>query len=301
MKKLGIVLICFSFLGCNLVQWNKERLTKKYSRKGVEEKVLQTDNHSIRYFEGGEGDTVVLIHGFGADGQMTWNKTILDLAKDYHVIVPDLLWFGGSTSKMEPNLTSQVDAMLTLLDHRKVSNCSLVGISYGGFVSLGMIHAKKELFQKVCIVDSPGMTYDVSLLDTLCEQENVEEVQEIFVLSDYKDVQELFDVATYKSRKIPKGILKDTYEVYFSFNHEEQYQLLATLPEEKERLKDFTIGDLPSLVIWGEHDQVFPLSQGKKLADFIGAELKVVPKAGHAPNIENFKVFQEYLRNFLAD
>ncbi|KAM1151816.1 hypothetical protein EV1_034158 [Malus domestica] len=41
---------------------------------------------------------VLFIHGFALDGITTWQFQVLSLAKDYTVYVPDLLFFGGSTT-----------------------------------------------------------------------------------------------------------------------------------------------------------------------------------------------------------
>lgn len=297
-----ILLISFSFIGCNLVKWNQNRLTKKYARKDVQQKVFDNDKYTVNYWEGGEGETVVLVHGFGADGQMTWNKSIQDLVKDYHVIVPDLLWFGNSYSEEEANLDSQVNAMLSLLEDREVKKCNLVGISYGGFVSLGISQKAPELIEKLCIVDSPGLTYNLDLIDSLCLKVGVDEVQDIFVVKDAQGVKRLFNLASYKNKRIPKGILKDTYEVYFDQHHKQLYQLLETLPAEQKRF--LTHSDIkfpPTTIIWGVDDQVFPLSEGERLADYMNAELKIVEKAGHAPNLDNYKQFQKYLKEFLAE
>ena len=289
-------------MGCNLVKWNQKRLGKKYNRKGLLEQVFKNDEHTVNFWEGGDGDTVLIIHGFGADGQMTWNKTIQDLVKDYHIIVPDLLWFGKSFSTAKPNLDSQVYAMLDLLSNRKVDHCKLVGVSYGGFVSLGITQKAPELVSKMCIVDSPGMTYNVDLLDSLCVKVGVNEVQDIFVVKNPSEVKRLFNLASVKNRRIPKGILNDTYALYFDQHHEQLYQLLETLPSEQKRfLQNPDIKFPPTTIIWGSDDQIFPLSEGEKLAKALDAELKVVPKAGHAPNLDNFKQFQKYLREFLSD
>ena len=105
----------------------------------------------------------------------------------------------------------------------------------------------------------------------------------------------------YKDKNIPKGIKEDIYNLYFSQHHEKLQKLIETLPAEKEKLlavKDISFPK--STVIWGEEDAVFPLSEGKKLAEFMGANLVQIPKAGHAPNIEQFKLFEKAFREFLA-
>jgi pimeloyl-ACP methyl ester carboxylesterase len=290
------------FSSCNLAKWNQKHLTKKYKRKGIEERIFQNEEHTVHYFEGGQGETVLLIHGFGGDAQLTWNKSIQDLSKDYHVIAPDLLWFGQSVSNKEAELATQVDAMFDLLEDRKVKKCHVAGISYGGFVALGMVYQQKEMFEKMIIIDSPGITYDIKLLDDLAKKQNEERFQDIFVVKSPKDVKELFDLAEYKPPRIPKGVLNDFYDLYFDQHHPELDQLLTTLPAEQEKFKAAQMTDFPpSLVIWGQYDEVFPSAEGKKFANFLGADYLEVPNTGHAPNIEKFKIFQRYLREFLEN
>jgi pimeloyl-ACP methyl ester carboxylesterase len=302
MKFVGLIGVCFMVFGCNLAKWNQKRLTKRFDRKSIVEGHFKNDQHNVHYYEGGEGETVLLIHGFGGDAQVTWDRSIRDLAKDYHVIAPDLLWFGKSTSSATPSLNAQVDALFTLLEDRGVEKCSIAGISYGGFVTLGMVYKNKDFFTKVCIVDSPGVTYDMSLLDELSKKQGEERFQDIFVVKSREDVQELFELAFYKSKHVPNGILQDAYDLYFDDNHQQLDQLLTSLTQEQKMFAQVDIeGFPPSLVIWGEFDEVFPPSEGRKLADFMEADYLEVPRSGHAPNLENFKVFQFYLRDFLAN
>lgn len=302
MKAFFILIFVLFLSSCNIVQWQHNRMTRKLDRKEVVEKSLDLGGHHIRYYEGGEGETVLLIHGFGGDALVTWYKTIKDLSKDYHVLAPDLLWFGESWSKGKPNLTTQIDAMAVLLKESGVEKCIVAGISYGGFVSLGLHFRDPELISKLCIIDSPGLTYNVDLLDTLSKTENVEGVEDIFVVRGPAGVQKLFDLAFYKDRKLPKGLRKQTYDLFFDKHHDELEHLIISLREDQMKYKEMQMPDFPeTLIIWGEHDDVFPLSEGKKLAKFMGAELVVIPKAGHAPNIENYKKFERCLRGFIND
>ncbi|UKN02143.1 alpha/beta hydrolase [Paracrocinitomix mangrovi] len=277
-------------------------MNKKFSRKGLTENFFENDQHKIHFYEGGEGPTFLIIHGFGADAQITWSQSLYDLMDDHHVIAPDLLWFGKSSSKAKAELDSQVDALFDLLESRKVDKCKIMGISYGGFVSLGMIYKKPDMFEKVVIVDSPGVTYNVNLLDTLCNQQGVAEVTDIFVPTNGDEVNRLLNLGSYKDRKLPKKVKMDTYLFYFDQHHEELKSLLTSLPKEQAKFRENTeINFPPSMVIWGDTDEVFPLSEGQKLAEFMGAKFVTVPKAGHAVNLDNFKGFQKELRVFLSE
>lgn len=287
---------------CNLPKWNQNRLDKKFARKDVKKEMVQLGETKLNFFHGGQGDPVLLIHGFGGDAQITWQKSILDLSKDHYVIAPDLVWFGKSESTKKANLETQVQSMYALLDYLKVQKVSVAGISYGGFVALGMTYLKRDRIKKLCIVDSPGTTFDLKHLDVLCQQQGVNDVTDIFVCQSAEDVQELSDLGMHKSKKLPKGILNDTYDLYFSRHHNQLKALLNTLPEEKTKFTSLSIDGFPkSAVIWGEYDKVFPLSQGEEFAKFLKAKMYIIPKAGHAPNIDNFKGFQKALRDFLRN
>ena len=299
--KLGFFICVIMIFGsCNLAKWNQNRLTKKFVKKDVKEAFFTNEEHRVHYFEGGTGKTILLIHGFGGDAQITWYKTIMDLSKDYHVIAPDLLWFGQSKSKAEPDLNAQVDAMFDLLADRGVEKCAVAGISYGGFVTSGMFYKQPDFITDVCLIDSPGVTYDAALLDVLCEKENVKTVDEIFVVEDANALKRLYDLAFYKKQHIPKSILKDAYHLYFAENHTELRGLIHSL---KNNADDYLVQDAigfpNAAVIWGENDAVFPLSEGEKVAKFMGAKFHVIPDAGHAPNIEKFKEFEGLLRNWI--
>lgn len=55
----------------------------------------------------------------------------------------------------------------------------------------------------------------------------------------------------------------------------------------------------PTLVVWGEHDPVFPLDAGRRLSKMLDATLVVIPDARHAPNMEHPEAFNRALIEFL--
>jgi len=57
---------------------------------------------------------------------------------------------------------------------------------------------------------------------------------------------------------------------------------------------------IPTLVVWGENDPVFPLAEGRAFAARLpGAELAVVERAGHACYLDRPERFRELLLGFL--
>ncbi|KAE8704922.1 hypothetical protein F3Y22_tig00110432pilonHSYRG00074 [Hibiscus syriacus] len=72
--------------------------------------------------------------------------------------------------------------------------------------------------------------------------------------------------------------------------------------------KDRKLSDLPkitqpTLIIWGEYDQIFPLDLAYRLKRLLGdnAELVIIKNAGHAINIEKPKELYKHFKSFLID
>jgi len=69
------------------------------------EKETEFEGIPVTYFEGGEGQPLLLLHGSGPGASTfgNWRLVIEDLAQRFHVIAPDLIGFGKSgRKKAEP-------------------------------------------------------------------------------------------------------------------------------------------------------------------------------------------------------
>jgi 3-oxoadipate enol-lactonase len=91
---------------------------------------------TIVYEEVGNGEPIVLLHGFcGSHGY--WDKVMPLLAAHGRVIAPDLRGHGGSSSSEGVYAMEQLaDDLAALLDELKLSQVNLFGHSLGGYVSL---------------------------------------------------------------------------------------------------------------------------------------------------------------------
>src|ERR1043166_4362406 len=68
-----------------------ERFSAGFRRKSV-----QIGDHRVAYSEGGKGEPVVLVHGFGASSD-SWNRMAGRLTKKFRVIALDMPGWGQST------------------------------------------------------------------------------------------------------------------------------------------------------------------------------------------------------------
>jgi len=297
---VGIALGQHSSQENKLVVNFQNRMIKRFNQLGLKTSKFETEKFRIDYFDGGQGPVLVLLHGFGGNGPLTWRKQVAPLSKRYRLIIPDLCWFDKSYSQSAPTLEAQLEAISALLKSLDIQEYSLAGISYGGFIGLALAHQDPQKVAKLVIIDSPGHTFDTNELNTLATRLDVESVADIFVPTSPEELKRLLKLTYYSPVLIPKGILTQLYEVYFSKNHPQQRELLRTLAT--TTLLD-SVGKerLDCAIIWGEKDDVFPLSEGEKLAEALHAKFAIIKRAGHIVNLERSKKFNKRLIELLEN
>ena len=100
---------------------------------------VQIHGRSLRVFEAGDGDPVILLHGGGADSSiLSWGDVFDPLSRHVHLYALD--WPGyGRSEPIEGVLTGErlVDTLVALIDHLGIARVNLAGISMGGEAALG--------------------------------------------------------------------------------------------------------------------------------------------------------------------
>ena len=99
---------------------------------------VRVDGIDTFYLEAGEGPTVILLHGLGATNASLLT-TITDLARDHHVIAPDLPGFGATAKPIRTYdaefFANWLDAFMERLD---IHRAHVVGNSMGGRIAIEM-------------------------------------------------------------------------------------------------------------------------------------------------------------------
>ncbi|ONK74073.1 uncharacterized protein A4U43_C03F2500 [Asparagus officinalis] len=83
---------------------------------------------------------------------------------------------------------------------------------------------------------------------------------------------------------------------------QEKTELINTLIKDR-KLSELPKISQPTLIIWGEHDQVFSLELGYRLRRHLeeNSQFVIIKKAGHAVNLEKPKELCKHLKSFLSD
>ncbi|KAG0458254.1 hypothetical protein HPP92_023411 [Vanilla planifolia] len=247
-----------------------------------------------------EKPAVVLVHGFAADGIATWQFQIGALTKRYSVYVPDLLFFGGSTtSSPERSPDFQARCLASALGRLGVDRCTVIGFSYGGMVAFKMAEARPDLVDSLIISGSVTAMTDSISTETM-ERLGFASSKELLLPETVKGLKALLKVATFKNLWFPDRLHKDYLKVMFT-NRDERAELLEALvtgnPENYVPVLSQRI-----LLLWGENDNIFKLDLAKTLRDRLGekATVQFIKKAGHLVHLERPCAYNRHLNGYLA-
>jgi pimeloyl-ACP methyl ester carboxylesterase len=289
-------------LGCNAVEWQAQRLAKRYERSGlsVATRTL-AGGDEVRVWTGGSGPPLVFLHGFGAHADWQWTAQAEAFAPDHQLVIPDLLHFGGSRCVHgEYSLAHQAETVKALLGELGIARADVVGISFGGFVAYTLTVGPKSPVRRLVLVASPGPVYTSEDHAALLQRFNVTSAHEIFVPRDEDDIQRLLEIAYTHPPRLTRGLKRQTLEVLYSDHTEEHMAVLAALSTSHQRTGPRPPVPAGSLLIWGADDPVFPVAIARRIAADEDVELVVLPETRHAPNLERPRAFNDALRRYLA-
>ncbi len=158
-KLLVLLAVLIWLAGCDIYRYKENQYRQRLERAGGTEQTVSLPAGEVRYWIGGEGPTVLLIHGFGGHALWQWHAQAAPLVEHgARIIAPDLAWFGETVPNGEAfTVDSQVELFVQLMDRLEVDRYDVVGISYGGFVALGMAVRQPDRVERLVLVDSPGL------------------------------------------------------------------------------------------------------------------------------------------------
>ncbi len=272
------------------------------SAAGYRKHTLSLPDGVLSYREGGSGEPLLLVHGFGGDGPVTWGPVMPGLAKQWHVLAPDLLWFGGSASTARPSLLAEADALEALIRQRGLTGVRLVGVSYGGFVALELARRLPDRISQLVIMSSPGMVYGQEDLRQLLARSGAPSADQLFVPGRSQDVARLMAVVGSPLARAPGFVLEDVRQHYYQGREDAMRALMRELVDgSQDYAQRFSTPlALPVTVIWGARDDVFPLDIGQRLARRLSAPLITIDGGTHLLPVlsapQTLTVLQQVLR-----
>lgn len=257
---------------------------------------------AIHYLAAGEGEPVVLVHGFGAS-TFSWRHNLAALAHHRRVYALDLPGFGYSSrsSERQYSLRRTAQTLRAFLSRLGVARASLVGNSIGGAVALQLAHDFPESVDKLVLVGA--FTTRLGPLPFV----NLPLGRSLALLLLHYAAGSEHRLATLIRGLYgdPNQVTPETVAGYFRplrvrGSAAAIWAMLASpwdgdLPEQTGAIA------APTLLVWGDRDPIAPLAEGLRLErDLPRARLVVFPGAGHVPHEERPAEFNQLVNDFLS-
>jgi pimeloyl-ACP methyl ester carboxylesterase len=254
------------------------------SAAGLEHHDIDVGGDRVEYLDGGHGEPLVLLHGFGADKD-NWTRVARYLTPRFRVIAPDLPGFGDSTRNPSARYASadQVDRVHAFVHALGLESFHLGGNSMGGGIA-GNYAAKYPADVKSLWLVAPGGIATAEKSELVRKVEAGENPLLIRTTDDY---ERLLDFVFVEKPFVPQPIVRYLTERAIA-NREFNAKVFRDLRENPAPLEPALKG-LPvrTLVLWGDHDRLVDVSGAKILGAILpNATVVVLPNVGHVPMIE---------------
>ena len=257
---------------------------------------LDVDGSSVHYRVGGEGQPVVMVHGW-LESSWCWSKIIERLMPQYRVYAIDLVGFGQSTPPEDAtpfDIFSNARVVETLLRERIGEPVHLVGHSMGGMIAVLLATDFPEMIRSMTLASSPidgpnAVARVLQLVGLPLIRDST------YRLLRSRGVTRLLSNFFVYQTPVPDQMIEDAQKV----SHAAVFGAARSIMENNLEpiLRKVRC---PTLVIHGDKDRVIDLNQGALAADRIrDAHFQIFRSCGHCPNIEEpWKVSEALLRFF---
>ena len=242
--------------------------------------------HRIAYYEKGEGPPLVLAHGFSGSAFFEWGRVFDLLAERHRVVAPQLVGFRPSE---QPDIAYSTDAQLAhlsgFLEALDLAGCTLAGESYGGWLVAAYAARAAEPGSMLARVDRYAI---------LCGAVGVIRTAQTPPAPHPPPETPLWRTIAPRLPELnPHDAANNpTREAIFAASD------LGSGWPDAAALARIAV---PTLLLWGEDDELVPVGYGRAAAAAIpGSQLVVLPGVGHIPSIEAPRDFVRILAGFAA-
>lgn len=254
----------------------------------------------VFYKVDGTGEPLVLLNGIMMSSK-SWDFLVDDLSINHQLIRVDFLDQGQSSSYEEKyDQRLQIELVLELLQHLKIKEINLVGISYGGEIALMFSGLYPQMVKKLIIFNS--VSYTTSLLSNLGKVWN--DAAKNRLAKEYYDVTIPVIYSKDFVKNNPEWINnRKDYLINNVFNNPDFLDRMIRLTNSAEDYDCRNILSkvtMPTLIVGSEKDALTPLSHQQHLSGQLpNSQLVVIPNAGHASMYEEPLIFVSLILGFM--
>jgi pimeloyl-ACP methyl ester carboxylesterase len=285
-----------------------------------ESRTVTVDGINIHYVCGGSGPPLVLVHGLGSSSAVEFYHNLEPLAAQHRVLAIDLPGFGKSDKPiLDYTVDLFVNAVRELMTCEGIKRAAVMGVSMGGRVALGLALDSPDLVDRLVLVDALGvgpprrvLAYRILLTRGLGEltlrgtaralrQMNPATIRRFW--GWYLRRPARVETTWSDERIANHGTLLSTPEYRAAY-----LSALRSISRLTQLRDGIDVGDrlselrMPTLLIWGRHDHIFPASHAESARDKLpNGKVVIFDDSGHTPQMEEPERFNRLVLDFLGE
>src|SRR5215217_3691688 len=263
----------------------------------VEKQDVEIDGLPIRYLAGGEGPSLVLLHGAG-DNALDWQWVMPALATTHRVFAPDLPGSPDSARPAADYSPAFFERFIAaFLDALNIRRATFVGNSLGGRLALRLALSEPARVIALVLVDCAGLGHEINPAFTSVNVPGLGEAAMPFWRTPVGAWQRAWGrtalLFAHSPGSVPREWIAEQRRLALLPGYLEAHltvlrALVSPFGQREVLVDNLPALKIPTLIVWGERDRVFPQSQAREaISRLREGSLALIPKCGHMPHVEH--------------
>ena len=260
-------------------------------------KEILYQDKKIFYRSTGTGKPVMLVHGFGEDGNV-WDKQVEYLKEKCYLIVPDLPGSGRSEIIGDMSMEGMAEVLHSIIHEENVDTWTVIGHSMGGYITLALVEKYWNH------VNAFGLFHSSAFTDT---EEKKQTRKKGIEFAKQHGAFEFLKTATpnlfspNSKSEIPNTI-EGLIASLANFSTDALVSYYEAMMKRPDRTSLLKTTEKPVLFVAGEHDNAVPLNDILNQCHLPEKSyFHVLKKSGHMGMMEEPAKANQILEEFLEN
>lgn len=239
---------------------------------------------------------IIFLHGFPFDGS-SWDPQLEHFKGKYQTFAPDLRGHGKGPAGPGPWMIAHyADDLKIYMDEMKIEKAFVCGLSMGGYIALHFTASYPERLAGLILCDTRADADSNEAKDKRyatirkIHQEGTQQFATDFSKNALGET----------TRTVMPQIQEKVQSMILNNQPQNIAMVLGALASRRDSTPYLEAISCPTMILVGTEDKITPPDVNESLAKKIkGSSFHLIEKAGHLSNLEQPKVFNRYLEDFL--
>ena len=259
-------------------------------------KFTKIDNLLVRYFDKNKsGIPLLLLHGLGGSIE-SWSNNINFLSTKFRIIALDLPGFGLSDKpKISYSLKFYVYFLEKFIKRINLNHLFIIGSSLGGHIAVEFTLKNRKMVDKLILISPAGSlpksfkgTRELKRYVKIVNARSSRDIGRILTSIDTSMVNPSYADITFKRLSLP-GAKEAFISALKGSARAQRYN------NQLEKI------DTSMLLIWGKKDRMIPLKFIRPFMEHGNSRIIIFENCGHRPHVENPRLFNKVVKDFLIE